>query len=461
MLTPILSRWRLLSGPLVALLVYFFVGANSLLNEQAAIVAALTTLCALWWVLEPIPIPATSIIPLALLPLLGILTPNDVAIAYGSPLILLLMAGCILSTAMEKSGAHQRIALYLIHLFGGGSNRRIVFGFMAASALLSMWISNTATTLMLLPVALAVINSSKNTQLTAPLLLGICYAASIGGMGTPIGTPPNLILVSVYEDVTGSNIGFLRWMSWCLPVVILFIPLMGFWLTRGLSGHSDFTIPKKEQWTTEQKRVMWVFGVTALAWITRSEPFGGWRELLSLPTANDASVAMIAVVFMFMIPNGKGKKLLDWESAVKIPWGMLLLFSGGIALAKGFVSSGLAEFLAQNISGLSTLPILLMAFLLCLGVTFLTEVTSNTASTSLLMPILAAAALSANADPLLMMLPAALSASCAFMLPVATAPNAIIFGSGKVPVITMVRYGIVLNFMGAILIASIMALTLR
>lgn len=451
------THWRLALGLLLAVVVYLLAINHPDLNPKAAIVAAITALCACWWVLEAIPIPATSVIPLALLPLLSILSPDEVAEAYGNPLILLLMGGCILSRAMEKSGAHEKIAVQMLHLFGGGSVRRVVFGFMAASAVLSMWISNTATTLMLLPVALAVVSSSSNKALTVPLLLGICYSASIGGLGTPIGTPPNLILLRFYEETTGRNISFVTWMSWCIPVVVLFIPLGGLWLTRGLGVKSDFDLPQKTAWTSEQQRVMWIFALTALAWVTRSEPFGGWKTLFHLPQANDASVALIAVVLMFIVSNGKGGKLLDWQTAVKIPWGMLLLFSGGIALAKGFVVTGLAEFLAGGIAELATLPRVLMVFFICLGVTFLTEVTSNTASTSLLMPVLAAAALSTGTDPLLMMLPAALSASCAFMLPVATAPNAIIYGSGKVPIPQMVRHGLVLNITGAVIISLLIS----
>ncbi len=449
------TYFRLALGPVLATAVYLVAFLSASLSDDAALVAGITTLCACWWVLEPIPIPATSFIPLALLPLLGILTPSQVAEAYGNPLILLLMGGCILSTGMERSGAHKKIALIMVHAFGGGSSRRVVFGFMVASAILSMWISNTATTLMLLPVALAVVSSSENKALAVPLLLGICYAASIGGMGTPIGTPPNLILMRVYEEHTGDSVSFLRWMMWCVPVVVIFVPLVWFWLTRNLSCRAGFDLPEKEKWTLEQRRVMWIFVITALAWMTRSDPFGGWKGLLGVPQANDASVALIAVVVMFLISNGRGGKLLDWQTAVKIPWGMLILFSGGIALAKGFVESGLADFLASGIGGLVSLPMLLMMFLICIGVTFLTEVTSNTASTSLLMPVLVVAAMNAGTDPLLMMVPAALSASCAFMLPVATAPNAIVFGSGQVKISDMVRYGIALNILGALVISLI------
>ena len=454
--SPLLRRYGALAlGPVTAVLAYGL-SINSQLSPEAAFVAAITTLCALWWIFEPVPIPVTSLIPVALLPLFGILSPNQVAEAYGNPLILLLLGGFILSTAMERSGTHQHIALYMVHLLGTHSGRRIVLGFMAASALLSMWISNTATTLMLLPVALAVINASDNDRIAVPLLLGICYAASIGGMGTPIGTPPNLIFMKVYNDTQGASVSFLQWMTWCVPAVLVFVPLAGLWLTRKLPTGGNFVLPEKMPWTAEQKRVLWVFSLTAFAWITRTEPFGGWREWLNLPTANDASVALLAVIAMFIIPNGKGERLLNWEAANRIPWGMLLLFAGGIALAKAFVATGLAEALAESIAGFASLPVFLMLLCICLGVTFLTEITSNTASTSLLMPVLAVAAVGTSIDPLLLMVPAALSASCAFMLPVATAPNAIIFGSGRVPIIQMVQAGFTLNLIGAVVISLFM-----
>lgn len=451
------SNWRLLLGPAAASFAFFLCYQFTGLSGAACIVAAIAVLCACWWILEPVPIPVTSLIPLALLPLFNVLTPSQVAEAYGHPIILLLMAGCILSTAMSHSGAHKKIALFMLHVCGENSPKRVVLGFMLASAVLSMWISNTATTLMLLPVALAVVSSSNSSAFSIPLLLGICYAASIGGMGTPIGTPPNLILMRVYEESTGESISFVSWMLWCVPVVIVFIPLAWLWLTRNIKEPVEFTLPKKEVWSTEQKRVLIVFALTALAWITRTEPFGGWREWLGLTKANDASVAMIAVIVMFIVPAGNGKKLLNWETAVKIPWGMLLLFSGGIALAKGFSESGLAEYLANGLTGVAALPMIFMIALICLVVTFLTEVTSNTASTALLMPVLAAAAYATGTPALLMMLPAALSASCAFMLPVATAPNAIIYGSHHVPIQAMVRQGVVMNLIGVIVITLIVS----
>lgn len=449
----------LLLGPIVAVITY--VACMSLgLSHEAAATAGVTIWCLLWWVSEAVPIPVTSMLPMGLLPLLGVLDGLQVAQAYGSPLILLLLGGFILSKAMEYSGAHYRVAMFMVGLFGASSGKRLVFGFMAAAAILSMWISNTATTLMLLPVAMAVLDKAKDDRLAIPLLLGIAYAASVGGIGTPIGTPPNLIFMQVYKDHTGSEIGFFTWMSWAVPVVILLVPVMALWLSRNLGGHPGVELAKEGSWTVAQKRVMWVFGLTALAWMTRRDPFGGWSAWFNSPNANDAAVAFIAVIALFTIPNGKGGRLLDWESAVKIPWGVLLLFAGGITIAKAFQYSGLSSDVAMLISGVSALPVIVMIAAIALAVTFLTEATSNTASTSLLMPLLAATAMAANIDPVLLMVPAAMSASCAFMLPVATAPNSVIYSSGLVTTKVMAREGFALNLVGALIITVVCYLSL-
>ena len=446
-------------GPLLALLIYvLLVGSEA--NEGAALTAAVTLLCVIWWVFEPIPIPATSIIPLAVFQLSGLLTAQQVAQAYGNPLILLLMGGFFLSKAMERSGAHRRIALYMIRLCGGGSSRQLVFGFCITAAALSMWISNTATTLMLLPVALAILGTAEDDRVAAPLLLGIAYSASVGGIGTPIGTPPNLIFMQVYNENGGGTITFVEWMRWGVPVVVLFVPLIAWWLSRHLTYGGGFHLPETGSWRAEEKRVLMVFALTALAWITRQEPFGGWSQWLGLNTANDASVALLAVVALFVLPNGHGRRLLDWDVAPEIPWGVLILFGGGICLATAFVQSGLSAAIGNALTAVAALPVVLMIFLLAMGVTFLTETTSNTASTVLLMPILAAAALATHQDMRWMMVPAAMSASCAFMLPVATAPNSIIYGSGRVTTQRMAREGVALNLFGALVITAVTYVTL-
>ena len=333
-------------GPALALLVFWLLNTPEQ-DSAIAFTAAITIWTAVWWIFEPIPIPATSLLPLALFPAVGVLTPTEVGAAYGSPLVLLLMGGFILSTAMERSGAHRRVALTMVNLFGGSSSKRLVFGFMAAAALLSMWISNTATTLMLLPVAMAVLEKAPDKKLAIPLLLGIAYASSIGGIGTPIGTPPNLVFQQVYAETVGSEIGFLTWMSWGVPVVLIFVPITALWLTRGLDYQGSFILPAVGTWQSAERRVLIVFALTALAWVTRSQPFGGWSTFLNVPGINDAGVAMLAVVVMFLVPDGRGERLLNWESAAKIPWGMLILFGGGIAIAKAFVASGLSQQLGD------------------------------------------------------------------------------------------------------------------
>ncbi len=417
--------------------------------------AGVTLLCAIWWITEALPMSVTALVPFAIFPLVGVLTPAQVGQAYGSPLILLYLGGFMLSTAMEKSGAHRRLALGMVNLFGGGGGRGVVFGFMCAAALLSMWISNTATSLMLLPIAIATLEHVNDTRLKIGLLLGICYGCNVGGLGTPIGTPPNLIFMQVYTENTGVELSFIDWMSWGFPVLIIFLPIIGFWITRNFSGIPKIQLPEVGEWRSEEKRTLAVFALTALAWMSRKDPFGGWSAWLDLPQANDASVALIAVVLMFLVPSGNGGRLLDWESAVKIPWGILILFAGGICIASAFVSSGISLIIGEALAGLSNMHPLLLLATICLCVTFLTEITSNTATTALLMPIFAAAAIGANLDPRLLMVPAAMSASCAFMLPVATGPNAVIFSSGKIPIRVMVREGFALNLFGALIITTI------
>lgn len=437
----------------------------------AAWTAGVATLCAVWWVTEAIPIAATALVPMAVLPTAGVLTSKQVGEAYGSPLILLLLGGSLLSAAMERSGAHRRIAVAVVRACaagsaaGGVSGRRLVIGFMAASAILSMWVSNTATTLMLVPIALAALEPTGDRRLTVAVLLSIAYSASIGGVTTPIGTPPNLICLQELESVLGEAPTFATWIGWAAPASLGMLPIAGWWLTRGLPASIDAKLPSPGGWRPAEVRTLAVFGVTALLWITRREPFGGWSEWLGVPGATDSAIALAAVVTLFVLPSGErtghteggaltGDRLLDWESASRVPWGMLLLFSGGMVLAKGFTESGLGESLAFALGGLEAAPSWLLLAGLCLGVTFLTEVTSNTAVTALLMPVLAATSNATGIDPRLLMIPAAVSASFAFMLPVATAPNAVVYGAGA-PLAEMRRQGFALNLFGAGVIAIV------
>jgi sodium-dependent dicarboxylate transporter 2/3/5 len=425
-------------------------------SQAASITSAVAILCVFWWIFEPIPIPVTSLVPMALLPLLGVISPADVGAAYGSPLILLLMGGFLLSKGMESTGAHTRIALTVVRLVGANEPRRLILGFMLAAALLSMWISNTATVLMLLPVALAVIASSSAPKaLAPPLLLGLAWACSIGGLGTPIGTPPTLIFMQVYEETTGTAVSFSEWMTWGIPVVAVMVPTIALVLARQVPNDLTVALPDIGEWRSAEKRVLVIFVLTALAWMTRTEPFGGWREWLDMPMANDAAVAFCAVIAMFVSRDKTGEPLISWEQASAIPWGVLLLFAGGITLAKGFVASGLSTQVGELLANLALVPTLFAIVMVAILVTALTEATSNTATTALLMPILAAASMAAHIDPLILMVPAAMSASCAFMLPVATAPNAVVFGTGQIGIQTMVRWGIWVNVLGVVVISTV------
>jgi sodium-dependent dicarboxylate transporter 2/3/5 len=455
------QTFMLWMAPLLSVLIGWSVWKFGGLEAPASITLGIALWTALWWIFEAVPIPVASLLPLALLPLFGILEPKVVGEKYGHPLVLLLLGGFLLSKAMEKSGAHRRIALMMVNACPPGE-KFLILGFMVATAFLSMWISNTATTLMMLPMALAVIQNSRSEALKIPLLLGIAFAANVGGIGTPIGTPPNLVMIGAYKDLGYPELSFSEWMKFGVPVTVTMVLLIWFWLSRNVSGKERIALPHPGSWRKPEVRTLLVFGLTALAWITRSEPFGGWKTWLDLPQANDASVAFVAVIFLFCLPSGekKGERLLDWKTANQIPWGMLVLVGAGLCLGEGFKQSGLSATIASVFSGLESLPLIGLLLGIALLVTFMTEMTSNTATTNVLMPILGAAAVASNLDPKLLMIPAAISASCAFMLPVATIPNAVVFGTGEVTVRRMAREGLVLNLIGALVVSGVCYLLL-
>lgn len=449
------------------IIVYLFVFAlkwQGLVDSVQFITLMITSTTAIFWVTEWLPIPVASLLPIALFPLLGVITPTEVAQAYGSPLIILLLGGFLLSTAMSHSNTHQYLAHKILSAIGTDNPKKIIIGFMLTAFLLSMWISNTATTLMLLPIAIATLSNNQDKHFATLLLLGIAYAASIGGTMTPIGTPPNLIMIQNYQAGTGNELGFMAWIQLVFPMVVLFFPIMVWLLISQLNNKHPIShdLTNKDlqcqgPLNTAQKRTLMVFGITALLWVTRTAPFGGWKNWLELPYANDASVALLGVVALFLISDGKGRhnKLLTWRTANTIPWGVLLLFAGGMVIAAAFKSTGLSALLADQLMFLHDVHLFVLILTVCLVITFLTELTSNTATTAILMPVLMSAADAMGIDPLKIMVPAAISASCAFMLPVATAPNAIIFGSEKVPIQSMIKQGFKLNLIGAILIASV------
>jgi len=452
--------WSTLAGVLVAGAAYAGMSHAGATREQCW-TAAITALCACWWVFESLPLAATSLVPLVAFPLTGVLTERKAASAYGDPVILLFMGGFMLSKAAEYWGAHRRIAQATVAWIGGTSGRRIVLAIMLATTLISMWISNAATALMMLPVAMAFVERDTSGKLAVPLLLGVAYASSIGGIATPIGTAPNGVFMTNYEVATGHTIPFYQWMIFGVPLSLMMLAAAWLLLTFRLGDVEQLEVTSHEPWTVPQKRTLAVFGLACLAWITREIPFGGWSELLhnwlQIPNggAGDMTVAVAAALALFLIPSGNGepgRKLLDWPTAASIPWGILILFGGGIAIANAFEESGLSRVIGEQVQGLHNWPTLAVIATICFTVTFLSEFTSNTATANILMPVLAAAAKANGMDPVLLMIPATFSNNLAFMMPVGTPPNAIAYGTGHVRIGHMVRAGFVLNLIGAAIV---------
>ena len=419
---------------------------------------SITLLTAFYWVSGALPIPAASLIPFVLFPISGILTFREAGASLGNHIIILLMGGFMIAKGLEKANLHQRFAIMLLRSIGAKGGIRLIFAFMICGASLSMWISNTASCLILLPIAMAVLKQTDDDDLYLPVLLAVAFSCNLGGIGTLVGTPTNLVFAGVYQTVANQEFGFMRWLKIGFPVLLIGIPLITLWLGRSISKSKPIALPKLGAWSSAEKRVLAVFLLIVFLWIFRLEPFGGWSTWTGIKTAGDSTVALLGVLLMFLIPSGSEKKnsgLLDWATASDIPWGMLILFAGGITIAAAFKSSGTAQLIGDMLAGLANLPPFAILLVVCLSVTFLTEITSNVATTTLLMPILAAAATSAQMPVEFLMVPAAMSASCAFMLPVATTPNAIVFGSGHVTVKQMAHEGIVINLMMAVVISGV------
>lgn len=455
-----------LAGVTLAAGVYLLCVQTLQLSGEASVTAAVIALCGAWWCTEAIPIPVTSLVPFAVFPFAGVLDHQQLASAYGDKFVLLFMAGFMISRAAERSKTHLRVSHAMMKTLGTNSQRRIVWGFLLAPAFCSMWISNTATALIMLPVAIAVLKEQDDRKLDVPLLLAVAYGSSIGGMATIIGTPPNGVFVSIYEQQTSQSIDFFSWLKVGGPVSLVMLLVAGTLLSRGLGRSENYQLQELGPWTSDQRRVLIIISLTALLWMTRNAPLGGWSEWLDVPMAHDATVGLAAVILLFLIPSGRtappeqGERLLDWETARDIPWGVLVLFGGGIAIAKASESAGLSSSIGSQLALLQGYHPLILIGVICCTVTFLTEVTSNTATTTLLMPILGAAAIGAGYAPTVFMIPAALSASCAFMLPVATPPNAIIFGSNQISIREMVRAGFRLNLIGVIVVTLVCYFTL-
>ena len=446
-------------------LIYTMVSAPpSNMSEQAWATAGVGMLMVAWWATQVLPIPVTSLLPIVLFPLIGISSVGEAAAPYANPVIFLLLGGFIIATALQRWQLHRRLALLVLRI-AGSHPHSIIGGFMFASAFLSMWISNTATTIMMLPIAISLAQVMLKGQskeitdkFTICLLLGIAYAASIGGLGTLIGTPPNAMMAAFMEETYGINIGFAKWMSFGLPIICLLLPLAWLLLTRLIF---IFDLPHNKSSTevvnrelesmgplgVAEKRTAIVFFLIALAWIIRP----ALQQLPGLSELSDTTIAIAGAISLFLIPSGdklkKDTQLLDWETAISIPWGILLLFGGGLSLAAMISSSGLAIWLGGVLSVFTNFHIFILIASIIALVIFLTELTSNTATTATLLPVIGGIAMAAYIEPILLIAPMTLAASCAFMLPVATAPNAIVFSSGKVSIPQMVKAGFYLNLL--------------
>ena len=474
------------AGPLLAALTFALLpGSGSELTPAGRVTAAVAVWMAAWWLTEAIPVYATALLPLVLFPLLGAASMKAAAAPYAHELIFLFLGGFLIALAMERWGLHRRLALAALGLVGSRPDR-MVGGFMGITALLSMWVSNTATAIMMLPVALSVIErfaqqtgsagaaealrdaGSPVRGFALALLLGIAYAASIGGIATPIGTPPNLLLLSYVQSHLEREISFVRWMAVALPLVAVFLPACWLLLTRVLfplgrepieGGRGLVTRALRElgPMGSGERVVLGVFLLACGLWISRplliDVELGGVRPFSGL---SDAGVAMLAALALFAIPTDRrrGVFALDWETAARLPWGILLLFGGGLSLAAAIRHNGVGELLGGLVAGFAGVPSLVVVVAVVAGIVFLTELTSNTATTATLIPILAALAPGLGMDPLLLIAPAAMAASCAFMLPVATPPNAVVFGSGFVRIFEMSRAGFWLNWIGVALITA-------
>ncbi|RFB04477.1 SLC13 family permease [Parvularcula marina] len=466
-LGPVLALAILIIGPPDSLAAIDGVGSA----WAAWTVLSLLSLMAVWWVTEAIPIPVTSLLPMVVLPVAGVLSIRDAAVQYMHPVVVLLMGGFIVAKAIEKWRLHERIALNIV-LRAGDHPNRLVAGFMLAAAVLSMWISNTATSIMMMPIALSVAREMlgegrENAPLTWALLLGIAWSCSIGGLGTPIGTPTNLIVISYLNQNAGFSIGFLQWMMVGIPVVLLMVPAAWFVLTRwafrlrsggGAAAREviEEHLAALGKMTTPEKRVLGMFAVIAGLWIFRRPLSELTIGSVSLSGLSDAGIAIFGVILAFLIPAGgegnKGRALLDWPTAERIPWGVILLFGGGLSLASAISATGLGLWIGSAMSGLASLHILLVMAILTAFVIFATEVTSNVATASALMPVIGAIALTTGLEIELLAAPLAMAASCAFMLPLATGPNAVAYATGQLTIPTMAAAGFRLNLLGIVLI---------
>ena len=471
-------------GLVLGILVYLVMPGD--VPQEARLTAATAVLMAVWWMTEALPIPATALVPLIVFPTLGSTPLDDVGASYGNNVIFLFMGGFLLALAMQRWNLHRRMALLTVRLIGTRPPQMIA-GFMIATGFLSMWVSNTATAVMMLPIGISVlllvnktsdalddpVDADEDAAATpvksnfgTALMLGIAYAASIGSLGTIIGTPPNTLLVGYMASEHDVQIGFGQWMIVGVPLAVVLMAACWFLLTKVLLKPEIDEIPggrkliddelaKLGTTSAGERRVLVIFVLAALAWVF--VPLVTDWVGADTPPITDAGIAIAVGVLLFLLPAGaaRGVRLLDWDSALRLPWGVLLLFGGGLALSAQFSSSGLTEWIGEVASGLGGLPVVLLVVLFAAGILFLTELTTNTATAATFLPVAGGIAMGMGMDPLLLAIPVALAATCAFMLPVATPPNAIAYGSGYVSIPQMIKGGIWLNLFGLVLITAV------
>ena len=466
----------LILGPLLFLVIMIFVDAEGLSFEAKCILAS-TTWMAVWWVTECVPISVTALLPIVLFPLTGGMDLATTTAAYGHKLVFLFVGGFLIALAIEKWHLHKRLALNIIRVTGSNKSR-VILGFMLATAFLSMWISNTATSIMILPVGLAIISQLKDDPKTIEnenevfgksLMIAIAYSASIGGMATLIGTPPNMVLAGVVEESYGIKLNMFDWMKFGVPLSSFLLIICWFYLTKIAFKfkNEEFSAGKEEilrqikklgSFSNEEIKVLIVFALTALGWI-----FRGSIETI-FPMIDDTIIAIFFAVTLFIIPTKNHKTntttLLVWNDTVKLPWGILILFGGGMAIASAFGKSGLALWIADLLQNLNDVSLFLIILIIVTSINLLTEVTSNMATTAMLLPVLVTIALAIEVHPYFLLVSATLAASCAFMLPISTPPNAVVFGSGFLKIEDMFKKGVWMNLISIITITLVVYFTL-
>jgi solute carrier family 13 (sodium-dependent dicarboxylate transporter), member 2/3/5 len=460
-------RIGLALGPLVFALLAFTTSPGTM-PQQAWLVSGLVIWMAAWWMTEAVPLTVTALLPFIILPLGGVSNADETASSYYSPILFLLLGGAFIALAIERTGLHRRLSLAILRAIGArGNQAHLLLAFMIAAALLSMVISNTSTTLIMMPMALAVLEgggaggdqTAHKEGLSGALPMGIAFAASIGGLGTIVGSPTNAIAVGLIQSITGTEITFATWSAYGLPIVALGVPVAA-WIVgkaQNIAGHpfnlaaARTAIDSQANWSAPERRLVPLVALTFVAWMSRPLvapllPTGSWT---------DGTIAIIAGIALFLLPDGTGRPLLVWREADRAPWGVIMMFGGSLALAGGMQASGLAEWLGAALLPLEIFPLIVVALAVVAMVVVVTEFASNVATASAMMPVVAALSVALGVDPMWLALPAALAASLGFMLPAGTGPNAIAWATGRIAIQRMVGAGLALDVAGVVLIIAV------